>query len=131
MKEDKWLSELGTWLRKQRPSSGLWTDIGVNHDWTHDQSLPSVEAPMLFLMASPTINPTTLLAEAIRRLETTLPDSDRIPAGVVPFIRKDGKSYAVILKLDDFIDILTDSVLGEHGEISDLHDFIKREIFKE
>ena len=114
-KEGRWLTALGSWFRKQRPDSGLWNDVSVNHDWSMFKDMPSVEAPAMFIIARMVHNPRGLLLEAIRRLKSYLPNSDRIPAAVVPLMDDD---YAIMLRLEDFVDILTDAVLCDLSSLN-------------
>lgn len=116
VKDQRWLTKLGSWLRQQRPDSGLWDECSVNYGWYMTSNLPSIDTPLLFLVASTTLHPGILLAEAIRRLNTFLPDSDRIPVGVFPIHTNRKKDYGVVLRLEDFIDILTDAILPSQTE---------------
>ena len=106
-KRRAWLTALGAWFRHFRPDAGLWNDASVNHSWIWDGKLPSIELPAVFALADQVIGPVQLYREARKRMARVLPDSDRVPVGISNI---DGR-VVVCLELEDFVDILTDSLL--------------------
>lgn len=108
-KGDKWLTELGSWFRSQRVKDRLWVDVSVNHGWWTEAGMVAVETPMFFTLADPNYPPKRLLAEAIRRKQEFLPESDRIPLAVSQLGKGD---YVAVIRLQDLIDLTTDAVIG-------------------